>query len=91
MPKTLTELRDEATVLNRTVSRREPGGRERITAAEDAWKAAARAEYAPDLNDAQWALVYAYAYDQGHAAGYSEIENYIIDAATLVTNVLAAS
>ena len=89
--KTLIELRHEADEISRTVSRREPGGAERLAAAQKAWADAARAELLPrDLTDAQWDLVFNFAWRVGHSGGYSEVEGWISELSDLVTKVIDA-
>lgn len=93
MTQTLTDLRENITELNRTVSRRTGDAADiaRRDDAESAWLAAVREEYAPNLNDTQWDTVYTYAYQEGHSGGYGEIEHYVADIADIATQVLLAA
>ena len=91
MEHTLTELREAVTLIGRTVSRRNREGAELLATAEEAWMTAARAEYAPTLNDAQWHILYGYAYQEGHSGGYQEIENCIIGLADFAQRLIQAN
>jgi hypothetical protein len=49
-----------------------------------------RAEY-PELNDAVYAIVYGQAWEDGHSAGHSEVENYMIGYADMAQRIIAAA
>jgi hypothetical protein len=54
------------------------------------WKARVRAEY-PEINDKVFALIDGLAYEDGHSAGYHEVELYIDKYAEFAKAVIAAA
>jgi flagellar biosynthesis/type III secretory pathway protein FliH len=47
-------------------------------------------EYFDELSDAQYAVLYAKAYDDGHSAGYDEVFSYMEEYATFYSDMLQA-
>lgn len=63
--------------------------REQVTAVDKEFKAALAKEYLPDYPEAATNHVWNMAWDMGHASGYSEVENYYMDLAILVVDVVS--
>lgn len=56
----------------------------------EAFYARLRAEH-PDLSDAVFALVYGKAYEDGHSAGFQEVELYVNTIADFACQIMAAA
>jgi hypothetical protein len=54
------------------------------------WMKRMRADH-PEVNDAVFDIAYSEAYDRGHSAGYTEVENYIGDYVSLAVRFIEAA
>jgi len=61
---------------------------DQVNAFVSEWSEWLHSEYGSDLTDEQHEMVYTKAYENGHAGGYSEIENEYIELADLATNLI---
>lgn len=56
------------------------GYRERLNELEQQWRAyLLDAHFPPGTSDEEFSVVYRRAWREGHALGYSEVENYLLD------------
>jgi hypothetical protein len=56
----------------------------------DEWRRRVRSQYV-DVNDAVFEIIFAKAWEDGHSAGYGEVELYVDDYVDFATGIIAAS